>query len=70
MRRASDAVRVYRLLCDRPYRAKQIAELLGNKERYTYRVLHDLLKSGYVGVTKSYYHKLEIPTPTIYNPQP
>ena len=53
MRRASDAVRVYRLLCDRPYRAKQIAELLGNKERYTYRVLHDLLNPGYVGVTKS-----------------
>ncbi len=60
MRRASDAVRVYRLLCDRPYRAKQIAELLGNKERYTYRVLHDLLNSKNQIVAFAKWHGDEI----------
>lgn len=70
MKRAIDAIKVYRLLCDRPYRAKHITELLGKKERYTYRVISDLLKSGYVGVTKCYYHTLDTPTPTLQNPQP
>jgi hypothetical protein len=70
MKRAIESVRVYRLLCDRPYKAKQITELYGYQERYTYRVLGDLLKSGYVGVTKCYYHTLKTPTPTFDNPKP
>jgi predicted DNA-binding transcriptional regulator YafY len=55
-KRAIKTMDAYRLLCDRPYRAVQLQELLGVSERSTYRILHDLRVCGLaVEVNKCYY---------------
>jgi predicted DNA-binding transcriptional regulator YafY len=55
-KRAIKTMEAYRLLCDRPYRAVQLQELLGVSERSTYRILHDLRVCGLaVEVNKCYY---------------
>ena len=55
-KRAIKTMDAYRLLCQRPYRAVQLQELLGVSERSTYRILHDLRVCGLaLEVNKCYY---------------
>jgi predicted DNA-binding transcriptional regulator YafY len=62
-KRAQKTIDAYRLLCDRPYRAVQLQELLGVSERSTYRILQDLRACGLAMEVNKCYYSIQQPTP-------